>query len=523
MIEASRPHPPFGTPPGRAAAPYGANSERRVLVVLGLMLVAALLPFALVRLPTMTDLFDHIGRYHVMLDGGSSPALARFYRFDWQLVGNLGADLIVRALGQTMGVEPAARVAVACIPLLTIAGIAAVSRALHGRVQPSSAVAACLVFGNPFHFGFVNYCLALGLAFLVFAAWIALAQRPVVTRLLVLTPLVLAVWVAHAMGWAVLALLVAGFEGVRLARMRVAPRTLFPVAAMVLCFVPPVVLTLAWRQGGAGALFSYGDTAHLLERKVMTWVTMLRGGSPLLDIGAPLVFAAVVAVLLWRRALAVDWRAGAGAVLLALTCTIMPATVFSSWAADERLVPAAMIAAALSLRSRGTSRQAMVLLFVAVAIFAARTFDMTIRWHNADRRYAAALGALDRVPRGARVYILVLDDACHNGWSANGWSHLGGIAIARRDALVNSQWPLVAAPLLRTVYPAPPRWIHDPSQHVPAFGCGTPGLTGLRARMAALPHGLFDYVWLLDTRNTADLWPGHVPLYLDRNSALYRL
>ena len=487
------------------------------------MLVVALLPFALVRLPTMTDLFDHVGRFHVMLNGRSSSSLTKFYSFDWKLVGNLGGDLIVRLTGSVLGAEAAARVAVALIPVLSIAGIVAVSRALHGRVQPSAIVAACFIFSNPFHYGFVNFCLALGLANLVLAAWIALSERPIALRLLILTPLVSMVWVAHAMGWAVLALLVAGFEGVRMIRRGFTPHALLQLALLTLSFVPPVLFTLAWRQDAAGTLYAYGNTSHLIARKVMTWVTMLRGGSPVLDIGAPVVLMIVVAVLLRRRTLVVDMRLASGGALLALTCTIMPATIFSSWAADERIVPAAMMALALSLRSRGSERDAVALVAIAVALFTARVTDMTIRWHEADRRYAAALGALDRVPRGSRMHILVLTDNCHAGWSANGWSHLGGIALARRDVLVNSQWPLVGAPLLRVVYPAPSRWIHDPSQHVPAFGCGAPGLSVFRERVAAIPYGYFDYLWVLDTRGVRDLLPGHRAIYRDRDSALYRL
>jgi hypothetical protein len=500
-----------------------ALTERRVVFVLAGLLLFALLPFALVRLPTMTDLFDHVGRFHVMLDAGRSPWLARFYRFDWHVVGNLGGDLIVAVIGPVLGVEPAARAMVALVPLLTIAGVAAVSRAVHGRVQPSAVVAACFVFGNPFHFGFVNYCLSLGLALLVFAVWVRMAERSLVLRSLVLTPLVLLVWVAHAMGWAVLALLVAGFEGTRLVQRGNGAPALRQVSAMVLAFVPPVVLTLSWRQGGGGALFSYGDTSELIERKVMTWVTILRGGDPVLDIGVPILLLLAVCVLLWRRSLVIDPRMAAGGVLLSIACTVMPATIFSSWAADERIAPAAAIALALSLRSRGRARDAWALVLLAAALFVVRTAEMTWRWYEADHRYAHALTALDLVPRGARISAMVLDDACHTGWAANGWSHLPGLAIVRRDALVNSQWPLVGAPLLRVIYPAPAKWVHDPSQHVPAFGCETPGLSALHRRIAATPHAYFDYLWVLNTRGARDPWPGRDPLYRDANSALFRL
>ena len=133
------------------------------------------------------------------------------------------------------------------------------------------------MLGNPFLFGFVNYCLAVALALLAFAAWIALAERRTALRLALLPPAVLAVWLAHAMGWAVLALLVAGFEGAALAR-RPTLAVLGRATVMALAFVPPILLTLAWSGGGAGAMSGYGGS--LVVRKLMAWVVVLRGGEP---------------------------------------------------------------------------------------------------------------------------------------------------------------------------------------------------------------------------------------------------
>jgi hypothetical protein len=64
---------------------------------LAAMALIALIPFLLARIPSMTDLPGHIGRFAVMLDGGRSPFFAEYYRFDWRLVGNLGVDLLVQS------------------------------------------------------------------------------------------------------------------------------------------------------------------------------------------------------------------------------------------------------------------------------------------------------------------------------------------------------------------------------------------------------------------------------------------
>lgn len=505
----------------RRRTAIGARGTRPNAAALGLatMALVSLLPFAAASIPSMGDWPGHVGRYHVMLHAGDPGPLVRYYVFHWLLLGNLGGDLAVRAIGGWLGAERAAWLVTASIPPLTILGIAAVSRALHGRVQAPAAIAACFVLGNPFLFGFVNYCLAVALALLVFAGWIALAERPVWRRLIVLTPAVLAVWIAHAMGWAVLALLVAGFEGVGLWRDR-RPEALGRSAAMALAFVPPIVLTLAWSQGGAGGLSGY--RTGIVVRKLMAWVVMLRGGDPLVDIGTTLVLVGVSVWLVWRGAVRIDWRLGAGAVLTAAMVVVVPTTIFGSWGADERLAPVAAIAAAASLRWVWPERTGRALTIAVAMLFAGRTGVVAAQWHRLDTRYAASLHALDHVPRGARIEALVLANPCHAGWRQTAWPHLAALAIPRRDALVNVEWPVAGAPMLRVVYPWPDGLRYDPSQMVDAFDCAgrfTPA--ALRARLASLPAGRLDYVWLLGTHGQADPWPGHLPVHASADDLLY--
>ena len=498
----------------------GPSSRRSYASPLALLVVAALIPFWVAPLPVMTDLYGHIGRYAVMLRGEHSPWLSAYYDFRWRLVGNLGGDLIAWALGPWIGAQGAGIIAAALMPVLGIAGIAAASKALHGRIQPSTLAAAIFVLGNPFHFGFVNYGLAIGLAFLSFAAWVGVRRGPVWCVLAVMTPLAFATWLAHAMGWVVLVLLVAGFEGERWVRdryWRSVAGSIVPGLALLL----PLVMTLAWGGGSGTALGVYQD--HLLMRKLMGWIAMLRGGSPVIDIGTPMVLGLVIAALWWRGSLRMDWRMGAGAMLLALLCLVMPTTLMGSWAADERLVPVAVMAALVSLRSVGRARDGRVLAAIAIALFLLRCGEMGARWQHEGTRYEAALKALDFVPMGARIHAVTLIDGCHAGWTTQGWSHLPDLAIDRREALVNSQWRVLGAPLLRVRYPLPADISNDPSEQVPAWGCGKPDLGALHRRIAMLPRGRIDYLWVLDRHGLGPLWPGHRPIYATHDTALYRV
>lgn len=495
----------------------GAAAERVAGWWPAVLALVALLPFALVDLPSMTDLPGHIGRYHVMLEGEGSPWLSLYYRFEWRLVGNLGVDLFVRAAGPWLGVEQAAWTAAATIPVLTIGGIAAVSRALHGRVEPGAVAACCFVFGNAFLFGFVNHCLSLALALFVFAGWMRFRERTPLW-LLAAVPLV---WLAHAVGWAVLALLVAGFEGERIARARTGRwRAVGSAALRGLAFAPPLVATWLWSEGGSGPAFAYGS--DLLQRKLMNWVVLLRGGDPVLDLGTPILIGVGAAVLWWRGAARIDGRIAAGAALVALACLAMPTTMLGSWGADERIASAAVIAALLSLRWTGSRRGAALVAAVAGLLFVGRTVLLARDWRVLDGEYRSHLLALDRVPRGARVHAVSLRDACRSGLRATAHTHLASLAIARRDALVNTQWLLPGAALLTVRYPVPAGLRNDPSQMVDGFDCDGPVAGPLRARIAALDPSRWDYLWVIGTRGTAS-WPGWRPVYRDASSALYRL
>lgn len=81
--------------------------ETRWFALAAILLAAV--PLLWPALPPLADLPGHVGRYHIASAIGSSPDLARHWRFEWALIGNLGVDLLVYALTPLLGVETAAR------------------------------------------------------------------------------------------------------------------------------------------------------------------------------------------------------------------------------------------------------------------------------------------------------------------------------------------------------------------------------------------------------------------------------
>jgi hypothetical protein len=158
--------PPAAVPtPPHPDDPPGWWEQRWLLITL---VLAAAVPLLWPETPPLTDLPGHIGRYRIQLGIDQSASLARYYGFEWALIGNLGVDLLIEPLARLIGLEPAVKLIVTAIPMMTAAGFLLVARELNGRVPPTAFFALPLAYSFPFHFGFVNFALSMALALLAF-------------------------------------------------------------------------------------------------------------------------------------------------------------------------------------------------------------------------------------------------------------------------------------------------------------------------------------------------------------------
>jgi hypothetical protein len=198
---------PSSNSPSRPAADASAPwwDSRLLLVVL---VLASAVPLLWPQVPPLVDLPSHIGRYRVQLGLDSSEHLRRFFAFEWHLIANLGVDLLVMPLAPLIGLEPAVKLIVTFIPVLTVAGFLLVAREVHGRVPPTAFFVLPLAYGYPFQFGFVNFALSMALALLAFALWLRLARKGrSQLRAALFVPLSCLIWLCHIFGWALLCLL----------------------------------------------------------------------------------------------------------------------------------------------------------------------------------------------------------------------------------------------------------------------------------------------------------------------------
>ncbi|RST29999.1 hypothetical protein HMF7854_03515 [Sphingomonas ginkgonis] len=493
-----------------------------------LLMVLAAVPLLYPTVPPLLDLPSHMARYRVELDGAQSALLSRYYTFHWTLIGNLGVDLLVWPLGKLLGLEPAVKLITLSIPLLTAAGLLWIAREIHGRLPPTAALALPFAYGQPFLYGFVNYALGMGLAFLAFALWLRLErlgrQR---LRAALFVPISLAIWVCHMYGWGLLGLMVFGSQAVRRHdQERPWWQALWRAGLDCLPLAAPLLPMLLWRENGLGKTENWG--AYL---KAIYIGQALHDRSRLIDMGSmALLIVASGALLAWRGGLALSRTLAASAVLLLVAFIALPQKVFGSDFADERIVPALCAIALLCLRPRaGSSARAMNLVAIgSLAFYLFRIGVVTTSLAVTAQAQNADLRALDRVPEGSRVLSFVYNYCGHEGFPLPRNNHLNSMTVVRRSGFANDIWDMPGAKLL-TIKPmeAEPNRA-DPSQVTLAPGCQKDWPATAKEvvpRFRTARFDAFDYLWLIDfpSLDPRLLPPGATPVYRSPGAILYRL
>ena len=495
--------------------------------VLIIMLLSAV-PLIWPNVAPLVDLPGHMGRYRVELDLHHSPWLQQYFDYHWALIGNLGVDLLVLALAPVIGLEPAVKLIVLAIPPLTAVGFLWVAREVHGRVPPTAFFALPFIYGFPFMFGFVNFTLAVALAFLAFGLWLRLGRLDrTVLREWLFVPISLVVFFTHTYGWGLLGLMCFSAEAVRLHDRGEScwPAGLEPglrTSVMAL----PILVMLIWRSETHG-----GQTSGWFEWNMKwRWIySALRDQWKWFDIVSlalvALVFLYAIANRLFGRTLSLSRNLGFSAIVLAISFAILPRIVFGSAYADMRLVPYLMAVALLAIRFRTleAKRTAQVLAVLGLAFFATRIVANTVSLARIGKDQSAKLETLDRVAEGARV-ISLTGMTCTEYWPLLRNAHLGAMVIVRRNGFSNDQWLLEGINLLDLKYRAAGYFAADPSQLVRPNTCRDPLHRQIDESLAALPRKDFDYAWLIDPPAYDPSLVADLPVvWRGPNSVLYRL
>ena len=490
---------------------------------IALMALAFALPLVWPSIPPLTDLMGHMGRYRVELDIGRSPFLSRYFDYHWAPIGNLGVDLLVVPLSRLFGLELAVKLIVLAIPPLTAGGMLLLAREIHGRVPPTALFALPLAYAYPFQFGFVNFTLAIALAFPALALWVRLGRMERFRlRAGLFAPISFALFFAHSVGWGMFGLAAFAIEAAaRHGRGTGWIESGWRAGLACLPLAPPILLMADWwlyRSTGAAARFWQWDA------KIYHALTVLRNASRHFDLLSAVLLYLMLVLGLRRIGLRFDAKLGLAALILLAVYLVMPGIVMGSAYADMRLAAYTLAVAILALTPLSANRATRSAIAMAGLVFvAARLGVQGWTYWRLDRGYHAQLAALDHIPEGARI-VALSNVPCQDIWDAPRTDHLGMMALVRRDAFVNGQWPQPGGRLLSVKYKAGGDFTLDPSQMLQPRPCRQKGSFTLGEALARIPRPAFDYLWLINVPH--DRWPrdrNFVPAWQGERGVLYRI
>ena len=494
------------------------------------MAALAVVPLLWPDIPPLVDLPGHMGRYRVQLAIDANPHLAQWYDFRWQLIGNLGIDLLVVPLEKLVGLELAVKLLVLCIPPLIVSGLLWIAREVHGRIPATALFALPLAYSYPFQFGFVNFALSMALALNLFALWLRMARLGQLNvRALIFVPISCFLWLVHTFGWGVLGVLAFSAELIRQhdsMRGRGVRHWFEAWVRAGLGCVPlalPMVLMVFWRSGDHVT----GQTADWFNwKQKFNYIAMvLRDRWMAWDMASATVMFLILFKGVRDERIEYSRQLGLSALFLLAVFIALPRIVFGSAYADMRLAPFMLGIALIALRPRrGLSfRGAATFAALGLAFYGARLAGTTISFWQYDREYDRVLTALDHVPRGARVVSFV-GRRCQDDWTYTRLEHVPALLLARRLAYTNDQWSMAGGQLLTVRYAPAYGFAHDPSEIVTDVRCRGEWWRPVDWALAAFPREAFDYVWLLNPPPfDPALTEGLTPIWRSGRDVLYRI
>lgn len=459
-----------------------------------LLVLATVLPVAFLQTPPMIDVLGHMGRYELQTGLAHQPWLQMFYAFKWQVIGNLGADLLVQAAQPLLGVVGATRLAIMLVPLLAASGILLLSRQVHGRVTPFAVMALALIYSLPFTWGFLNFSLAMALALLAFTLWLRLGAGPL--RMVLFVPVGLLIWLCHTFGWAFLGILCTAES---LVRHRGEGRSWLAVLLATLrdcCpLLAPLVPMLMWRSGADGA--GIDGWFHLIE-KAAWLVSIQRLGWEWTDKATAILIAFVIYIGFRSPRFAASQTIGFAAALTFAAFLLLPQKIFGSVFADMRLAPYVVILALLTLREKENDRP---ILMVLALLFLALRLTLTGHvYRERERDLEAHLAALAVIPEHARLATLI-EVPCYSEWPVPWFSHIGSVALVRKHVFTNDQWANSNMNPLKVHFPEADVFATDDRQLFYPERCGL--APTLQQSLRELPARAFTHVWIIGIKPSA--------------------
>ncbi len=432
------------------AATHGIRKPQRLWSIAALALAVVLIvPLLLVDVPPVLDYPNHLARIFVLAHP-DDPILSQIYAPHWRIVPNLGIDVIGTGLLKLTDVHIGGRMLLALSLLAPVIGVTLYHRAVFGGAGLWPLASGLVACSAVFLLGFMNFLLALGLAFAGAAGWIALRRRVTLQWAAIAGAAIAAVtFLCHIFGVALLALLIASEEAARLYRLRRLGQPVTREAtrvgiALIVVLAPASLLYLA---------SPLSDTPAL-PGQWRGWDKLLAVMSPFMttnfDLTVLTSLGFVSFLLLTWRSIAVAPAFPLSMFTLVVLFLVAPSTIKGGTFVDIRLMLMIVLLVFAGLSPRLPRRPAIVAVSFLAVLIVVRTGYLARSWigHRADLAEMRAAIAdvapgtkvlVARGHRGNDTDVTVPTRALPGVYRLDG--HLGALLTIERKAF----WPLMFA------------------------------------------------------------------------------
>ncbi len=416
--------------------------------------------FALVSSPILANqylpLYDypnHLARMYLLRMLPVSPGLQHYYAINWRALPNLAMDLVVPILSRLVPLAFAGKLFILLTLFLLAAGPALFHRILFREWSDVPLLSFLVLYSRILLWGYLNFLFGLGLALVLFAAWLALRSRRPLLRLFVGTIFVIVLYFAHLEAVGIYGLMVLSYEMAMVCRRQgVIRERLVDLSVVTLPFLVPIAFLLLSTPAVVGTAVWFTP----FRRKFDLVFTIFDAEDRIFDIGCFVIAVSALSFVLSRRWLSLAATMRVPLAALGIAYVVMPTHIFTAFGADHRLPLAFTLVLVGSLRWTERSERVQARFMAgAAALFVLRLSAILLSWHDSSRTYERLLPVLDQVPEGSRIAIATPGIGNHD--TITPLDHFPTLAIIRNNAFVPTlfaspkQQPIVLTPAFRAL------------------------------------------------------------------------
>jgi hypothetical protein len=405
-----------------------------------LLLGALTIPVILAEVPPLTDYPNHLARCYVLAFGSADPVLSRMFSAHWQIIPNIAVDLLLPALMHFFSPLTAGRLVLALCLLLPTSGTIALSRTLFRRRSFWQLTAGFAAFNVLFLMGFMNFCLAIGVALWSAAAWIHFRERAPWLAVAIGAVMATPIFFFHIMGLFFYALLVGCYEvfAIADAGVRTTVQRSRALKRISMAVIPLIVPFLLYLQSPLGRVTGGVEWTSYRRKFYSLFI-------PFLGYSLPLDFLVVAPVLgflvycMWAKKACISRPIALCACILLVAYVLLPQTIKGVFWVDSRMPAMLGFVLFAGFLPRGlTARQQAMAASLFAVLFMTKVAFISDVWRSSQRDVKSVRQVVSNVDPASLVLVADVPKVDNPRWFA-------AMPLSREISLLNpTYWHLAA-------------------------------------------------------------------------------